>query len=356
MNTIIFNLLFVKFYRKAELLERKRLRKLRQKEQKVKEQANGEKVDLKDINADALDSPPSAEISSPSVESESSSNALETTTEHVPSPFEPFQTWIGEDFEDTEAQFGFSHEHLDLGTFPNAERQTLHGNGRRSRRQMPKSQRVGCSSFYSTQNPQVSKLEHMQKHATPGDPRAAPIVSVNKVWTIKQKIENEGKNLKSILLTEDVAQTDQHKNSELMFGSISVTLGNFTAQQQGDDPIEVQEQAISKPTKTDSVQVGSQSTVKLWRPVSRHEARGPMPVQNCCAESKEDVVAGGKCNDRMVPSETCLRSCVSGEIRADSHPPVDGSDHLEGLIFSSNAAKAFLAQSMVIVPIISVPL
>ncbi|KAG5558609.1 hypothetical protein RHGRI_008529 [Rhododendron griersonianum] len=329
----------------AELLERKRLRKLRQKEQKVKEQANGEKVDLKDITDDVLDSPPSAEISSPSVESESSSNALEITAEHVPSPFEPVQTWSAEEDEDAEAQFGFSHEHLDSGTFPNAERRTVHGNGRRSKWQMPKSQRFGRNGFYSTQNPQVLKLEHMQKHATPGDPRAAPIVSGNKVWTRKPKTENEGKNLKSILLTEDVAQTDQHKNSEVMIGSISVTLGNCTAQQQGDDLIEAQEHAISKPTKTDSVQGGTQSTVKLWRPVSRHEARGPMPAQNGFAESKEDVIAGGKCNnDRMVPSETCLRSCASGENGADSHPLVDGSAHSEGSLFSSNAAKAFLAQ------------
>ncbi|XP_058205945.1 uncharacterized protein LOC131319613 isoform X1 [Rhododendron vialii] len=330
--------------RQAELLERKRLRKLRQKEQKVKEQANGEKVDLKDITADVLDSPPSAEISSPSVESESSSNALEITAEHVPSPFEPVQTWSAEEDEDTEAQFGFSHEHPDSGIFPNAERRTVHGNGRRSKWQMPKSQRFGRNGFYSTQNPQVLKLEHMQKHTTPGDPRAAPIVSGNKVWTRKPKTENEGKNLKSILLTEDAAQTDQHKNSEVMIGSISVTLDNCTAQQQGDDLIEAQEHAISKPTKTDSVQGSTQSTVKLLRLVSRHEARGPMPVQNGFAESKEDVIAGGKCNDRMVPSETCLRSCASGENGADSHPLVDGSAHSEGSLFSSNAAKAFLAQ------------
>lgn len=331
--------------RQAELLERKRLRKLRQKEQKVKEQAIGGKVDLKDFTADVLDSPPSAEISSPSIESESSSNALETTAEHDPSPFEPVQTWSAEEDEDTEAQF--SLEHSDSGTFPNAGRRTAHGN-RRPRWQLPKSQRFGRNGFYSTQNPQVLKLENMQKHASPGDPRAAPIVSGNKVWTRKPKMETEEKS-KSIVLTEDVAQADQHENSEVMIGSISVTLGNCTAQQLGDDLIEAPEHcstehAVSKPIKTDSVQGGSQSTVKLWRPVSRHEARGPMPVQNGSADSKEDVITGGKGNDRMVPSETCLRSSASGENGADSHLPVDRSAHPEGLMFSSNAAKAFLAQ------------
>ncbi|KAI8553885.1 hypothetical protein RHMOL_Rhmol05G0051100 [Rhododendron molle] len=173
----------------AELLERRRLRKLWQKEQRVKGQANGVKVDLKDISADLLDNSPSAEISS--------SNALQTTAEHVPSPFKPVQTCSAEEDDNTEAQSGFNCERSDLGTFPNAERQTVHGNGRRPRWQMRKSQSFGRNGFYSTQNPQVRIR--------------------------KPKMENEGKSMKSMLLTEDVAKADQHKTSEMM-GFISVSL------------------------------------------------------------------------------------------------------------------------------------
>ncbi|KAI8553887.1 hypothetical protein RHMOL_Rhmol05G0051100 [Rhododendron molle] len=124
-------------------------------------------------------------------------------------------------------------------------------------------------------------------------------------------MENEGKSLKSILLTKDVAKTNQHKTSEVMIGFISVPLGYCTAQRQ-DDLIEAQghcstELAILKPTKIDSVHGGSQSTVKLWRRVSRHKGRG--------------------------------------DNGADSPLPVDESAPAEGLLFSSNAAKALLAQS-----------
>ncbi|KAF7113284.1 hypothetical protein RHSIM_RhsimUnG0140300 [Rhododendron simsii] len=144
------------------------------------------------------------------------------------------------------------------------------------------------------------------------------------VRTRKPKMENEGKSMKSMLLTEDVAKTDQHETSEMigftseMIGFISVSLGCCTAQWQDDDLIEAQEHcstehAISKPTKIDSVH------------------------------------GGGKDNGRMVPSETCLRSCASGDNEADSHPQVAKSAPAEGLLFSSNAgaAEAFLAQSLV---------
>ncbi|KAI8553869.1 hypothetical protein RHMOL_Rhmol05G0049300 [Rhododendron molle] len=232
----------------AELLERKRLKKLQRKEQKTKGQANGEKVIA--VN------------------------------------------------DDTEAQSGFSLEHSDLGTFPNAECQTAHGNE-------------------------------------------------SLVQTRKLIMEDEGKSLKSILLTEDVAKMDQ-LTSEVMIGFVSVPLGYWTSQWQDDDLIEAQghcstEHAILKPTEIDSVHGGSQSTVKLRRPVSWHEARGPLPVQN----GKEDGITGGKDHGRMVPSETCLRSWALGDNEVDSHPPVDKSAPAEGLLLSSNAAKAFFARSMV---------
>ncbi|PSS33059.1 Receptor-mediated endocytosis protein [Actinidia chinensis var. chinensis] len=349
--------------RQAELLERKRQKKLRQKEQKVKEQAKEEKADFKDVTADTLDSPPSVGTSSTLIESESSSNALETPPDHASTLQEPVQMSITEGDADTEAQYGFSCEHSDSGTFPNIDRRTEQGNGRRhlviSRWQVPKSQKSGRNGFHSSQNHQVLKLEPTQKHGAPGDPRAAPVVNGNKVWTRKPKSENDGESLKSRLLKEVVNQTDQNKNSEVMIGSISVTLENCTAQQQGDGLPETQEHrstehAMSKnsgqekPTKTDSVQGGlNKSTVKFWRPVSRHETRGPMPVQSGSGESGEDVITGMG-NDRMGASESCLRSCGLGdsghESGNNSNPLVNGSLHPDSLLFYSHAAKAFLAQ------------
>ncbi|KAI8007409.1 hypothetical protein LOK49_LG07G00376 [Camellia lanceoleosa] len=118
--------------------------------------------------------------------------------------------------------------------------------------------------------------------------RSAQVINGNKIWTRKPKSENDGENLKSRLQKEAVNQADQ--NCEVMIGSISVTLGSCTAQQPSDS---LGEHAMSKysgdekTVKSDTVQgVSNRSVVKLWRPVSRHETRGPMPVQSDGGESR----------------------------------------------------------------------
>lgn len=330
--------------RQAELLERKRQKKLRQKEQKLKEQVNGETEDLK-VPANTLNSSPSAESSS--------SNTLETLTDHVPSLLEPIQSSITEEDADTETQNGFSSEQSDSGTYSNVERQTAHRSGRRilviSRWQVPKSQRGGRNGFHANQNPQVLKPEPVQKHGAPREARSAQVINGNKIWTRKPKSENDGENLKSRLQKEAVNQADQ--NCEVMIGSISVTLGSCTAQQPSDS---LGEHAMSKysgdekTVKSDSVQgVSNRSVVKLWRPVSRHETRGPMPVQSDGGESREDIIIR-KGNYQTMSSESCLRSCAldgNGNESEDnnSHPLVEESVQPEDCPFSSHAAKAFLA-------------
>lgn len=334
--------------RQAELLERKRQKKLRQKEQKLKEQVNGETEDLK-VPANTLNGSPSAESSS--------SNTLETLTDHVPSLLEPIQSSITEEDADTETQNGFSSEQSDSGTYSNVERQTVHRSGRRilviSRWQVPKSQRGGRNGFHANQNPQVLKAEPVQKHGAPREARSAQVINGNKIWSRKPKSENDGENLKSRLQKEAVNQADQ--NCEVMIGSISVTLGSCTAQQPSDS---LGEHAMSKysgdekTVKSDSVQgVSNRSVVKLWRPVSRQETRGPMPVQSDGGESREDIIIR-KGNYQTVSSESCLRSCAldgngngNGNESEDnnSHPLVEESVQPEDCPFSSHAAKAFLA-------------
>lgn len=330
--------------RQAELLERKRQKKLRQKEQKLKEQVNGETEDLK-VPANTLNSSPSAESSS--------SNTLETLTDHVPSLLEPIQSSITEEDADTETQNGFSSEQSDSGTYSNVERQTAHRSGRRilviSRWQVPKSQRGGRNGFHANQNPQVLKTEPVQKHGAPREARSAQVINGNKIWTRKPKSENDGENLKSRLQKEAVNQADQ--NCEVMIGSISVTLGSCTAQQPSDS---LGEHAMSKysgdekTVKSDSVQgVSNRSVVKLWRPVSRHETRDPTPVQSDSGESREDIIIR-KGNYQPVSSESCLRSYAldgNGNESEDnnSHPLVEESVQPEDCPFSSHAAKAFLA-------------
>ncbi|KAA8533709.1 hypothetical protein F0562_031226 [Nyssa sinensis] len=347
--------------RQVELLERKRQKKLRQKERRAKGQTNGQKTDLEEVTADTLESLPSAETSHPPISHESNSDAIDTLTD-VASLLDPVQFSNTTEDPDTEAQFGFSSERSDLGPCQNVERQTVQGSGRRhlviAGRQVPKSQRGGRNGFHARQNLQILKLEPVQKHGAPRDPRAAPAVNGNKVWTRKPRTENDGDILKTRLQKEAINQTDQDKNCEVMIGSISVTLGNCTARQQGDSLAEAQDNNCSielmmpkknhvqeKPIKADSVQCGkNRYMVKFWRPVSRHEARGPMPVQSGNQECVVDVITG-KSDDRTLPSESCLQSCAvydnDSESENCSHPPLEDSAQPEGLQFSSRACKGF---------------
>ncbi|XP_059667108.1 uncharacterized protein LOC132312662 isoform X2 [Cornus florida] len=341
--------------RQAELLERKKQKKLRQKEQRAKEQAIAEKADL-NVTIDTFESPP-AEISSPTAAYESSSDAVDASSDHVPSLLEPVSFSNIEEDADTEAQCGISIEHSDSATCQNIERQIVQGYGRRhlviARWQVQKPQRNGRNGFHAIQN-QISKLEPARKHGAPRDLRATPAVNCNKVWTRKPKSENDGETSRTRLQGETINQTDTIKNCEVMIGSITVTLGNCTAQKLVHDRNSSVEHAMprknnvqEKHIKADSVQNGtSRSLVKRWRQVSRHDSGGAVPVQSGNQEFEGDVI-NGESNCRTLPSESCLRSSAvdsGSESGTNSHSLSEEDAQPEGLLFSSRAAKDFLAQ------------
>ncbi|KAF2320431.1 hypothetical protein GH714_027497 [Hevea brasiliensis] len=113
--------------RQAELLEKKRQKKLRQKEQKAKEQRQEEQADLKEWIDDTVETVSSTE-QFPLIPSDSSVNGLEALPDHVPSSFEPFQLPSMDEDVDLEIQTGSGS---DPGTSHNVERQAIQRNGRR---------------------------------------------------------------------------------------------------------------------------------------------------------------------------------------------------------------------------------
>lgn len=355
--------------RQAELLERRRQKKLRQKEQKAKEQTNGEKTDSKEDITNMSEVVPTAEISS-----HVATTVCETATQsYAISPsVEPIELSNTEkDSANTTAQSGIGAGYSEAGTSQNVERRVAQGVGCRHlikmRRQVPKSQRGAPNGFHADQNPQISKFGAIQKHATHRDPRAVPVVNNNKVWTRKPKSENEGESLKSRLQREVLNQPDQNMNCEVMIGSISVTLGNSSDQLQGENLVVARDSCTSqhpmpkktyiqeKPIKPDSVSMKpdpaqsgtNRSTVKLWRPVNRQETGGSMPVQSGNRES-EAGVATEKGNDLTLSDESCIRSCAM-DINSSTGVNNFASQMKErpsvgGFQFSSCAAEAFLAQ------------
>ncbi|XP_044506268.1 uncharacterized protein LOC123225950 isoform X2 [Mangifera indica] len=343
--------------RQAELLERKRQKKLRQKEQKAKEQRHGEKADDKESTDDTSESVPPPETSSPLATSDSDEHSADALPDHVPSSLEPFQLANSDEDVDYEVQARSGNGYADVGSGQNIERRTVQGSGLRQmvviQRQLPPKSRGMLNGFHPSQNSQASsKLGGVQKHGNYREVRASPVIGSNKVWSRKPKPENDYGNLKTRVVNEAINQPQQDKNHEVLIGSISVTLGHCN-HHEGRSAAEAQDDCMEEhwmPKKNNvtekPIRSGTnRSTVKCWRPVSRHWTKVPAAVQNGCRETEMDVNPG-QAIDQALSSESCLRLSVddynggtvsSTSLMEDSMCP--GS-----MQFDSHAAKAFLSE------------
>ncbi|KAJ0100352.1 hypothetical protein Patl1_20151 [Pistacia atlantica] len=341
--------------RQAEILERKRQKKLRQKEQKAKEQRHGEKADDKESTDGTSESVPPLETSSPLATSDSDAHNADALLDQVPSSLEPFQFADSDEDVDYEVQAGPGNGYADLGPGQNIERRMIQGSGRRHmvviRRHLPSKSRGMLNVFHANQNSQASKLGGVQNRGNNRDLRAAPIVGGNKVWSRKPKPENDYGNLKTRVLKESINQPQEDKDHEVLIGSISVTLGHCdhnegkTVAEAQDDCMEEHHMPKKNNVTEKPIQCGtSRSTVK-WRPVSRRGTKGPAPVQNGCRESKGDVNVE-QANYQTLLSESCLRLSMD-----DNNGGLGSSTSLMeesicpgSMQFNRHAAKAFLSE------------
>lgn len=347
----------MQFRRQAELLERKKQKKLRQKEQKAKDQRHGEKADDKESIDDILEAMPLAGTSIDSVACDFQTPVPDMSRHFPLSNVEHSNT---DENVDPESQPGFGCGQRNSSTGPTVESRIVQGNGRRrlvvARWQvLPKSQRGMPNGVRAGESSQASKIGGMQNRGTHRDLRTAS--TSNKVWSRKPKREFDGENLKASVQKEVLNEPDQIKNHEVLIGSISVTLGNCGEEGNSlstcDDCLAEhhlpKNNVQDKPNRPDSAQSGmSRSTVKLWRPVSRHGNKVLMPVQNGNRESGCDVTAE-KGHSETLSSESCTRLCVMDGYKQGI---VSSSIHLDetgNLGFSSHAAKDFLAQSKFII-------
>ncbi|KAI5347071.1 hypothetical protein L3X38_014950 [Prunus dulcis] len=313
--------------RQAELMERKRQKKLRQKEQKAKDQRHGVQVDVKENIDETLEAEPLVETSSPSATFDSDTTSSDVQA-HDSLSLEAFQLSTADENVDPESQTEFIHGHTDSVSGPNVERRMVQGSG--------------CRRAVVARWQVLSKSQRgIQGTASSG----------NKVWSRKPKPEYDGGSLKAGVQKE-ATEPDQIKNQEVLIGSISVNLGNCSQESDnlaGVDDCLLEHQipknnAHDKTNKPDLVHSGTnRSTVKLWRPVSRHGTKVPMAIQNGNRASEIDVVAE-KGNSQNPSSENCPRSCVMDGGKDGNG---NGSTHLDetgSLRFSCRAAKDFLAQ------------
>ncbi|KAJ0263281.1 C2H2-type domain-containing protein [Hirschfeldia incana] len=227
--------------RQAELLERKKKKKLRQKEQRVKDQ----KKDAKEDESATSEEPHSpAESSSPlSVASDSEAQRSDSIPTEDSSSLEEPQVLEMDNERNDETQAPMV-DGDGLGNGRNMDR-------RSERRQMEKRSQHGMpNGFHGNHAP---KLGGIRKNGTNRDVRG----NAAKVWSRKAN------NPKTRSLDAAVNEPDQTKNSEVLIGSVSVTIRS-TGEHNQTKCSEDERRLKTVEAKSTS----EQSAVKVWRPVS----------------------------------------------------------------------------------------
>ncbi|CAF2149870.1 unnamed protein product [Brassica napus] len=279
--------------RQAELLERKKRKKLRQKEQRVKDQTKDAKEDESTTSEEQQQSP--AESSRPlSVASDTEAQRSDSIpTEDSSSLEEPQVLEIDNERNgDTQAAIvdgdGF-------GNGPNMER-------RSGRREMERSQYGMPNGFHGNHAP---KLGGMRKNGTNRDARA----NTTKVWSRKAD------NPKSISPDAVVAEPEQTKNSEVLIGSVSVTIGNSCLSgEHNQAKCSSEEEGRTK--AVEAKPTSEQSTAEVSRPVSSQGRK--VSTSNGNTDKKD-------------------------EHSSSTQPEVKTANHIS-LQFNNHEAKAFLAK------------
>ncbi|KAL8153487.1 hypothetical protein V2J09_011247, partial [Rumex salicifolius] len=320
--------------RQADLLERKRLKKLRQKEQKAKTPTNGK--DSADTSDGGV---PSPSASSPRDPFDSTSQIPDFLQDPIPLSFES-NTRLIKERNGNSLDTGCSE-----GNGQIIENKVLlrddHVHTNTSRWHAHKLQR-GSDGFHVGQNHQVAKLGTSQKRIFNRDSRnSTSLNNANKVWTPKPKLENDEESCRTQLQVEETRAADQAKNMEVLIGSISVAIGNCKEEPLGTLCSSDIEPPISKcniqnkPTKPDN------HSVKLWRPVSRQENGDRAPIQKA---TPYDSVNGIQDNTVQVTEDgqhLRFSSCAAEAFLAQRWKEAIASDHIELVVLPETNPPKF---------------
>ncbi|XP_073130442.1 uncharacterized protein [Henckelia pumila] len=330
--------------RQAEILERKKQKKLRQKEQKFKEHLYEENGYL-NVAVDAVDEPVLAEASAITSPSDSDSNSP-NADKFIQSYLDSLQNCSKEEEIDIEAQLDFNIEHIILDDFQTIEPGANdHQHVAINNWQVPKSHKAGRNGFVVRKNLQALKPEVTQKfRPTKGQAQ----VNGNKVWTRKFKPNNAGESLKATLPVKVSCRTED-TNSEVMIGSISVALKVCDLRKHECSPDEsIDSPSMEHAILNKNIMVEELANADSVQSGTKGEAMSTSPVESGNEES--GVFCGMlSMNDRFSSSERCVPShsteeddddrdsgkdtcLLSGETPQQEHAP-----------FSSLAAKEFLA-------------
>ncbi|KAF8040574.1 hypothetical protein BT93_B2720 [Corymbia citriodora subsp. variegata] len=338
--------------RQAEILERKRQKRLRQKEQKAKEHKNGKKVNLED-SFDIIENEALSDVPGNLSSSELDVCITDAPSDSVLSLLEVPQ------LPDFENESGLGSDYPDFNNFQNVEPQRVLGGSHQHIRNtswhVPRKQRPVPGALHEFHGSSSSKPEFKHKHVNQ-DSRTAYMLNNKKVWSRKLKPEKEDKNLK-FRIHEAFSPAGPDKKRELLIGSIAVALRSPCSQEDSGDlgeiengyrvECQVQKQDVhSLSSRPDTPQCSTnQLRGKLWRPVSRNGVKDSVLENgNRVSEGDENAAVKGDC--QTLADENLL---ISTRVNGGDHGNEDGSaqaraENPGNLEFSSHSARVFLAE------------
>ncbi|XP_030532958.1 uncharacterized protein LOC115742672 isoform X1 [Rhodamnia argentea] len=340
--------------RQAEILERKRQKRLRQKEQKAKDQKNGEKVNLED-SFDITENEASSDVPGNLSSLELDIRITDAPSDPVPSSLEVPQLPDSEEGPDFENEAELGSDYSDFSSSQTVEPQRALGGGHQHLRitswHVPRKQCPVSGALHEFHGSNSSKLEFKHKHVNQ-DSRAAYPLSSKKVWSRKLKPEKEDKNLK-LRVHEAFSPAGLDKKHELLIGSIAVALRSPCSPEDSDNLVEIEnayrvERQVQKQDihslsgRPDTLQcVTNQPRGKLWRPVSRNGVKDSV-IENGNRASEVDENAAVKDDCQTLADENLL---ISARVDGSDHGNEDSSAQVVAgnpgnLEFSSHSARA----------------
>ncbi|KAG1359599.1 hypothetical protein COCNU_08G010450 [Cocos nucifera] len=329
--------------RQADLLERKRMKKLRQKEQKVK--------DLTDAD-NRVHSPGTMECTSgsigtpsPRAPSESDLYAQEASIDQDPQPLEPAGS--PDPVAETNFRLYMPTEDADQNMDHLKQMENRRGQPTVAQYRLSKPSRNFRNGFYSGQVP-VAKSSISMKHGNYKYPKAAPSANWHKIWTRKSKPDNEEEGSSDRVDREHRDQPVIIDNSEVLIGSISVTLGrsNDCCQDSSSPCCSCYQEKLVKPVT--SMNDVNCARAKLWKPVACQDNCEYATIRS---DKRENKMVGHSAGTASQIS--CDQSCLAsggmdgaGSERCKDLLALHGSTNLSGpMLLSVKDAEAFLAQS-----------
>ncbi|KAH7669531.1 P-loop containing nucleoside triphosphate hydrolase protein [Dioscorea alata] len=305
--------------RQAEILERKRLKKLRQKVQKAKETVDADKLNYEASSADAVDSASgSAETPSPSGSSEPDMDSIEATAQPLPESVLGLST--------SDMELNKSLKHGDVADQAVNKKQL--GSGRW--------QPIPLCHQATKLTKNIPKTSVPMKHgANYRDLKTGPPTNAHMIWARKAKHETEEEGSCDKEGEEKKHQCHQYQsavsdNHEVLIGSISVALKNGNCHCQGDTALK-QSDSGEKVGKS-NLNTVNPSMVKLCRPVSHDGNEDSIGLESEKRETEMDDAATG------------MESTVSSNEICQATDEITVQDLPGPRPFSSDVVKAFLAQ------------